>query len=648
MEPLRSSWSWRFSFEARALTGNSLGVLRVFAVNFYIWLRLCRSRLNCVNPCPSTLLLAFLLAVTVWTYWGVRRDPYHFDDALFLQNPQVASPGDPWSLLKPSQSRQLTYLSFYLNYRLCGTRPAGYHIFDLFLHCLNLLGVYFFTLLVCSLSPGTGSARLERCIPLLAAAIFALHPVQSEAVNYVYQRSTLLATFFSLAALITFLLAVRSEKPLTWGLLSAALVVPASLSKETALVLPAAMLLLTWTCSSVRKERKPVLRPLLLSLLVYMFSGAAWVLYNLYQRGEQTVGLALVRQSFSYLAAQAQVMAAYLKLIFWPAGLVIDHAFKPAPLFSAWSLCCWILIVGLLAILVSIRRARPEVAFWGLAFFVLLAPSSSIIPSADLMFEHRLYLPMAAGSALLAWLLVGLCCVIVKRERARAAALLIVAGVALTACSLAARERTYVWGNNIRLWTDAVAKVPDNARAHYNLGVAWLGVDREAARREFLETLALQPVNAPALYNLGWLEQGAGRLDAARDYYEQAIRADPREWQAHLNLANLGVLQGRTAEAVKEYRAAIELRKDIWPAYESLASLQIRTGDPEGALKTLDELIPAQPDRLEARYLKAYALALTKRRAEAEAEIGALSARDPTGAYAGKIRRLKTYLSGTP
>jgi len=595
--------------------------------------------------------LALLLVVTTWTYWGVRLNPFHFDDALFLQSPPVTTPGNPWYLLKPSQTRQLTYLSFYWNYRIWGMRPEGYHIFNLLLHCVNTLGVFAFTLLVCRLRPSESRRESGSWVALVAAGIFALHPVQSEVVNYVYQRATLLATFFSLAALVSFLQSLRSNRARFWMVISAICVALGALSKEVALVTPLLMMLLAWAFSTGPTAQPPVLRrsrTLLLVLSLLTISGTAWVLYNLHLKGESTVGVGSMRHSIAYLVSQGQVAIAYLRLIFWPSGLVIDHAFQPAPALSAYSLFCWLMLAGLAISFAAVRRARPEIAFLGLGFFILLLPTSSIIPSADLMFEHRLYLPMIAGSGLLAWLSLRLCRLALREEKSWKALWLALALVALSGCAFASRQRTYVWGDNIRLWSDAAAKVPSNARAHYNLGVAYLGTDRQAAFREFQRTIELRPTHAAAMYNLGWLEQTDGRLDAARGYYEAAIRSDPGSWQAHVNLANLCTLQGRPTEAIKEYRAAINLRKDDWAAYESLASVQIQSGNPGAALMTLEEVISLRPDLLEARYLKAYALAQANRREEAEAEIRVISAKDRSGIYAQKILELQTYLETLP
>ena len=168
----------------------------------------------------SSLGLILLLAVAVWTFRSSLGNPFHFDDNLFLQSPQVTEPGDPWYLLKPTQTRQLTYLTFYWNYRAGAMSPVGYHLVNLLLHLANALSLYWFARLLMRRRTGSFDPLVQRWLPLAAAGIFALHPVQTEAVNYIYQRSTLLAAFFSLISMASFLQAQLSQNRRTWFALS--------------------------------------------------------------------------------------------------------------------------------------------------------------------------------------------------------------------------------------------------------------------------------------------------------------------------------------------------------------------------------------------------------------------------------------------
>jgi Flp pilus assembly protein TadD len=286
----------------------------------------------------------------------------------------------------------------------------------------------------------------------------------------------------------------------------------------------------------------------------------------------------------------------------------------------------------------------PTPCFLAASFLILLAPTSSFVPSADLLFEHRLYLPMIPGSVLLAWSGVMLVVGRAVSRQLRQAVWILSMVLVVAACALLFRHRTWIWGDNVRLWEDAASKAPWNARAHYNLGVSLIGADAGKARAAFLKAAELKPRDAAALYNLGWLAQKAGRLGPALEYYRKALDADPRYWQAHQNLGNLLVLQGSSRDALREYQEVIRIRPDYWPAYQSLATVQVQLGNFKEALATLKTLRELQPDSLEARYLRAYVLVAEGNMTEAERDLGFVAERDKDGAYRERLEELRTWM----
>jgi protein O-mannosyl-transferase len=300
------------------------------------------------------------------------------------------------------------------------------------------------------------------------------------------------------------------------------------------------------------------------------------------------------------------------------------------------------------AVAVRLRNWSPSTSFLVLAFFLFLAPTSSIVPSADLMFEHRLYLPMITGSIVLALALMAIVGSILKTSRWREAAFTICALLLLAGYAAASKRRTFLWGDNVRLWTDAVMKAPGKARVRYNLGVSYLKVDRSRARVEFLRTLELRPDHAPAMYNLGWLEQTEGRFESARRYYRAALKVDASNWQAHHNLGNLAVLEGNLAEAMAEFRETIRLKPEYWPARQTVATLQLQQKDYGSARVLLEGLKSEQPDILEIRYLLSYAFVGEKRFAEAEEELRLLASNDRDGRYKGRIEELRRAMTAKP
>jgi len=591
--------------------------------------------------------IALLSTLTLWSGWGALRNPFHFDDALFLQNAQVTQPSGPFFLIQPTQSRQLTYLTFYWSYRVSGTNPFGYHLTNLLLHLANVFGVYLFASGLLAVAPDAPTGCVWPWIPLVAAALFAVHPIQSEVVNYAYQRSTLLAAFFSLCSMNSYLLYRRAQRPRILAAVSVAAFVLAFASKESALVLPGVWACYLWVHTdnwrSFRAQLSDSWRTWV-PLAAAMVLGLTWFLYNLDRSDDRTIGLPLTRESFRYLLGQAQVLATYLRMLVWPAGLSVDHDFRVAPLVSLRSILCIALLAAIPVALYRLKRVFPTPCFLGGSFLILLSPTSSLVPSVDLLFEHRLYLPMIAGSVLLAW--IGALLVLGRTSfgRLRRAAWIACVVVVVATCALLFRERTWVWGDNIRLWEGAVSKAPWNARAHYNLGVSLLGADSARAETEFLRVVELEPGNSAALYNLGWLAQKAGCLEDAIEYYRKTLKADPLHWQAHHNLGNLSVLRGSLPGAVREYRDVIRIRPDYWPAYQSLATVQLQLGEFKEALETLKTLREFQPDSLEVRYLCAYALVAEGNMTEAERDLGFVAERDKDGAYCERLEELRAWM----
>jgi tetratricopeptide (TPR) repeat protein len=591
--------------------------------------------------------ILILIGLTLWTFWGCLANPFHFDDELILHSPQVTHPGDPISLVQWSQLRQLTYLSFFLNYYLGGTEPSGYHLFNLLIHIANVLGMYVLAWLL--IRRDEHSNFESRVLPFAAASIFALHPIQSEAVNYVYQRSAPLAAFFVIGALCAFLWAQRFRDfhPVGW------LVVPffvlALAGKESALILPLVLVAYLWVHARDGLAFKTSLRRirwLLISLGIMMLAGGGWALYFLLRQGERTAGLGVTKITpFEYLTSQIHVIVAYLRLVIWPAGLSADH---DVPLVSWSSPSTWLsllLLAGLLAFAFWLRKRAPMASFLILGFFIFLAPTSSLVPSADLMFEHRLYLPMIAASALLALGFLYLTRLLVKSPRKQEFAALALVGLVVAGYSLASKERTFIWGSNTRLWKDAVAKAPGKARAHYNLAVSYLKSDRDKARREFIAAQELRPGHAPTLYNLGWIEQTRAAYDSARTYYRLTLQADPTHWEAHHNLGNIEVLRGCFQEAMIDFSHAARLRGDYWPAYLSLGTLQLQQEQVREARATFEILKVLRPDLLEGRYLLACALIEDGSFPLAEAELRFISSKDLDGNYKERIEELRHRIS---
>jgi protein O-mannosyl-transferase len=449
---------------------------------------------------------------------------FHFDDYAIFGDRFLVSPTgwlEVWSL---RQTRPLTYLTFWLNYQLGGTNPIGYHAVNLALHVGAVLMAY------------ECLRRLvgER-VALVAAAIFAVHPFQAEAVDYIWGRGIVLATLLCLASLWSWL-GGRYWEAVLWFL-------AAVLAKEEVAAFPVALLLLD------RKHRGPI------AAMIGVAVAAG--LRAIYATAVTPGAYAGFQAGFSpgqYLLAQGPVILRYLRLLVAPYGFTVDaDAHVPA---LAWGLAAWAL-VALLAAAAWRFRGKDGWGVWALAGLLLLLPSSSVFPAADLSADRRMYLPLLAFAAAAALPLAKV------RLPAGAGVVVILAALAIM--------RTEVWMAEQSLWSEAVRLAPEKVRPKIQLARAVppaealellaearklapndpevatetgrvLMVEGEPAQAlaEFGRALALDPHDARNFNNRGVALAGIGQTAAARADFQRALQLDPSLGEARENLRRLG------------------------------------------------------------------------------------------------------------
>ena len=466
-----------------------------------------------------------LLAAALVAFGASLGSGFHFDDYAIFQDPVLTSPGGWLGIWSLRQTRPLTYLTFWLNYQVGGQDPLGYHLLNLGLHLGAVLLLY---------------ECLRRLMPdaaaLVAAAVFAVHPIQAEAVNYVWARSIVLAALLCFAAL------ERWMRGRVWWAI--AWFAAALAAKEECAAFPLVLLLLT-----------PLDRRRLASIAAMMglsAAAAARVMYALAVTPGAPAGLQAGITPWSYGLAQGAVILRYLRLLMAPYGFTVDPAIGVP---AVWlGLLAW-LAIGAMAIL-AWKYARAE-GRWFLAGLILLIPSSSIFPAADLAADRRMYLPMLGFAAALGLLL--------ARVKPRA-----IAPAAVVVLALVSVVRTQVWASDETLWREAVERAPDKVRPKIQLArslpaakalelltearelaphdpavAAELGKtllaegQPEAALPEFGRALALDPRDARNFNNRGVALAALGQTEAARADFEHALRIDPTLAEARENLLKI-------------------------------------------------------------------------------------------------------------
>jgi tetratricopeptide (TPR) repeat protein len=466
-----------------------------------------------------------LLAAALAAFGASLGSGFHFDDYAIFSDPVLTSPWG-WLLVWGwRQTRPLTYFTFWLNYQTGGQDALGYHVLNLLLHLGAVLLAY---------------ECLRRLLPeraaLVAAALFAVHPLQAEAVNYVWGRSIVLAALLCFAALLCWITG-RPWAAVAW--FAAAL-----LAKEECAAFPLVLAML---------PERPRGRSQIAVMLGLAVAAGARVIYAAAVTPGAPAGLHAGISPWNYLLAQGPVIVRYLRLLIVPYGFTVDADIHVP---AVWvGVLAWAGIAGLAVILWRYRKHPGAVGV--LAGLILLIPSSSVFPAADLSADRRMYLPMLGFAAAGGWLL----------TRARTATLAAVVVVALTGVSMG---RTHVWMTEERLWREAVRRAPEKVRPKIQLS-------RAVPAAEALELLAqarnLAPYDPEVAAETGKILLSEGQAEGALEEFGRALALDPRDAR---NFNNRGVALealGQTAAARQDFERALEIDPGLTEARQNLEKL---------------------------------------------------------------------------
>jgi tetratricopeptide (TPR) repeat protein len=503
------------------------------------------------------LAAALIVVAALVAYANTFRAPFIFDDiASIVDNPTIRQLWPPGPAVSPPQGwgftvsgRPLLNLSLAINHALSGIDVWSYHALNLLIHVLaglTLFGISRRTLLRAPLAARLGGNAFPAAA--FIAALWTLHPLQTESVTYVIQRAESLMGLFFLLTLYGFVRAQDSPRPGRWIGFSVVTCLLGIATKEIAALAPLLVFFYdrTFVSGTFRDALRRHWRQHLALLGTWI--PFAWVLASTGGNRGGTVGFNVGIRALDYWQTQCEAITRYLGLSLWPHPQVFDYGKIAAP---AWSLTAlWavpVLAIGI-ATLVALWR-RPILGFLGVWFFFILAPTSMLPGALQMIVEHRMYLSLAAVIATVvgaaAWWL---------PPRAFVAA---GCAVALAATVLTAARNT-VYRSERALWDDVLAKRPDNARAHNNVGQLLYRQDRVAeAIDHYGRSVRLDPTVAQAQYNLGLALMKSGRLAEAEAAFKEAIRILPYFFNAHLNLALVLTHVGRVEEALPHFAEAI-------------------------------------------------------------------------------------------
>ena len=576
-------------------------------------------------------------------YLNSLSGPFVFDDqSAILDNPTIRQLSPLSVPLSPPQNkpvarRPIVNLSLAVNYAVGRLEVRGYRLTNLAIHllaALTLFGIVRRTLQLPSLGPQFGEQATN--LAWAAALIWTLHPLQTELIDYVTQRTESMMGLFYLLTIYCSVRALETKRPGRWHVAAVLACVAGMACKESMVTAPVIVALY---------DRVFVSRPLLQKIRrhrLYVGLVLTWVPLAILMIASPTksVGFYTNVSPWTYLLHQGPMLLTYLREAFWPRNLVLDYGVpEPVTLMDVWLPLLAVVAIAVLVLFLLARR--PHVGFLGAWCFITLSPTSSFVPIAtEVGAERRMYLPLAGLVVL----------VVVCAYRAwtsRVSSKTQVIGVAATAIVCLALAAGTIQRNSEYQTKLSIMKVTVERRPHprsyqmlanayfeagqrdealeylrlakadptasFMLGIELVSGGQVAPGAEELERfVALAPSHPRAVdarQALGQVYQASGRLDQAAAHLREAVRLEPRRGAAHGLLGRVLVQQGRIAEGLGELQTSVDLQPGDLDTLRLLGIVQGQSGQLDAAVRTFRRAIELYPKSSRDHYLLGRALA---------------------------------------
>ncbi|HVM61547.1 MAG TPA: tetratricopeptide repeat protein [Verrucomicrobiae bacterium] len=534
----------------------------------------------------SRLAPVLIVAAALLAYANSLHGPMIFDDIPAIQrNPSIHQ---FWPLSVPLatipasaiHSRPIANFSLAINYALGGLDPMGYHIVNLILHVLTALLLFNVVRRTLALprfgEPLRGSAT---GIALTVALIWSVHPLATNVVTYIIQRTEGLMALFYLLTLYCVIRGATLPRATPWHVAAVIACALGMGTKEVMVSAPLVVLLydysfLSQSLRSAWRQRR----------LLHIALAATWLVVI---AGFFNTDFAVKRgggdpfSTLQYLRTQSEVIVHYVKLSFWPSPLVLDYLDWPIAHLSLPLVASCVAILATLAATAWALRYRPALGFLGAFFFLILAPTSSFLPLwGEVAAERRMYLPLIP---IIVVVVLGCHTAVMAAVTARrltlpqcrwiaSAAIAVLVAILTTATA----RRNDDYRSALAIWSDTAAKRPGNWRAFTELGTALAADGRPAeAVANYQRAVQLRPDYAMAWANWGVALGMEGKLDDAVTKLEKAIELNPRSAYAHYNLGLAFSKQGRPTLANAQFHEALRVDPSFTQARARLEQAKI-------------------------------------------------------------------------
>ena len=547
-------------------------------------------------------LIAFIIiaSIGVLVYSNSFDCEFQFDDKYsIIERFQIRNLSNFAQLSdwKNLNTRPFVFFTFALNYHFHELDIFGYHLVNLTIHIIMGWFVFLLINLIFSLPmlKSDPVSKHKKLLALFGALICIVHPIQTQAVTYIVQRMTSLAAMFYIISIFFYAKGrlFQIEKGITFltvllyaiALLSGFLGI---LSKQNAVTFPLAILM--FELFFIRnKKKQPYKKYLFISFSVMVLIFLLVIL---------TGNLPYETRSISridYLITQLRVIVKYIQLLIFPIHQNLDYNFTISRTFFNFNeIGSFVLIFGLLTAGVLLYRKKRIFSFGIFWFFLTLSVESSIIPIRDVIYEHRLYLPMFGYS---------LCLITVIYYifySKNFSFLLLIFLIITFSYGFASYNRNKLWKTKFTMWSDVVKKSPNKARPNFCIANVWKNKGKyDKAKKYYYKALKIDPNYRKALNNLGVLLFDNGKFDEAIDCYHKALKVKPNYVDALNNLGNAWNRKGEVDKAIKFYKDVLEINPNYTQSLNNLGVLSSDKGEFDISLECYEKVLKIKPNDAE-------------------------------------------------
>jgi tetratricopeptide (TPR) repeat protein len=549
---------------------------------------------------PRKLAVLSVAILTCVVYLPSLRCGFIWDDNAHVTRPELRSYSGLYHIWfdfgATQQYYPLLHTAFWIEQKLWGEQAWAYHLVNVLEHAGAACLVYLIL------------QQLQIPGALLAAMLFAVHPVQVESVAWITEQKNTLSALFYLSAMLTYLNFDVSRQPKRYAL-AAFLFVLGLLTKTVTVTLPAALLVIFWWQRGTLSWQRDV-RPLAPWFILGAAAGLCTALVERNLIGAEGALFQLSVLQRSLLAGR--VIWFYIAKLVWPSNLLFIYPRWEIDAAIWWQ---WLFPSATIAVFIGFwllrRRCRGPLACW-LFYVGTLFPALGFFNVFPFIYsfvaDHFQYLASLGMFVLFAGAVMSL--PVHRFVRPAPKIVIALSGALVAMMAMLSWRQIQVYADNVTLFQNTLRSNPNCWMAHNNLGFELMTRGNlDEATNHFQESLRLNPSNWTALLNMGLTAEKAGRIPDAIHWYEEAISKEPTFFFAHYHLGHALLITGHPKEAVKHFSEAIRLRPEYPPTHFDCGTALVQLGENGEAMLQYAAALQLQPDDPDAHHNLAFLLA---------------------------------------